>query len=109
MEQASAEDHLKDMLHALRQLDGSDVLVIQDQMDVTSNIDMQTKVQKLTFEQWGKTLAMDFTHGMNNPEYHLGAFDSLHIATLFLFCSNLIFFPCSDLTNSNQSSIQSSI
>ncbi|KAG2806671.1 hypothetical protein PC111_g17264 [Phytophthora cactorum] len=51
------------MLHSLHQLDGSDVLVMQDQMDITSGIVMQTKVQKLMFERWGETLVMDFTHG----------------------------------------------
>ncbi|KAG3234544.1 hypothetical protein PI124_g20403 [Phytophthora idaei] len=73
MGQNSGEDRMKDMLHALRQLDGSDVLVIQDQMDVTCGIVMQTKVQKLMFERWGETLAMDFTHGTNSLGYHLGA------------------------------------
>ncbi|POM70692.1 Hypothetical protein PHPALM_12832 [Phytophthora palmivora] len=61
----SGEDRLKDMLHALRQLEGSDVLVIQDQID--------TKVQKIMFERWGETLTMDFTHGTNNIGYHLGS------------------------------------
>lgn len=76
MGQDSAEDRLKDMIHALRQLDGSDVLVIQDQMDVTCGTVMQTKVQKLMFKHWGETLEMDFTHGTNNLGYHLGAFAS---------------------------------
>ncbi|OWZ23524.1 hypothetical protein PHMEG_0001591 [Phytophthora megakarya] len=35
------------MLHKLVQLDGCDVLVMQDQMDVTCGIIMQTKLQKL--------------------------------------------------------------
>ncbi|ETI41304.1 hypothetical protein F443_13454, partial [Phytophthora nicotianae P1569] len=58
-----------DMLHALRQLDGSDVKVIQDQMDTTCSIIMQTKIQKIMFERWGETLAMDFTHNTNNLGY----------------------------------------
>ncbi|KAE9214870.1 hypothetical protein PF004_g14924 [Phytophthora fragariae] len=69
----SGEGHMKDMLHALRQLDGSDVLVLQDQVDITCGVVMQTKVQKMMFEQWGETLAMDFTHGTNNLGYHLGS------------------------------------
>ncbi|KAG2822633.1 hypothetical protein PC129_g10012 [Phytophthora cactorum] len=69
----SSEDRLKNMLHSLRQLDGSDVLVMQDLMDITSGIAMQTKVQKLMFERWGETLVMDFTHGTNNLGYHLGS------------------------------------
>eukprot|EP00644_Phytophthora_capsici_P012192 jgi/Phyca11/62339/gw1.38.383.1 len=59
------------MLHALRQLDGSDVPVIQDHFDVTCGVVMQTKIQKMVFERWGETLAMDFTHGTNNLDYHL--------------------------------------
>ncbi|OWZ10497.1 Serine protease [Phytophthora megakarya] len=69
----SVKDHMKNMLHALRQLDGSGVLVIQDQFDVTCGVVMQTKIQKMMFERWGETLAMDFTHGTNNLGYHLGA------------------------------------
>ncbi|ETO80537.1 hypothetical protein F444_05006 [Phytophthora nicotianae P1976] len=45
----------------------------EDQMDVTCGVVMQTKVQKLMFERWGETLAMDFTHGTNNRVYHLGS------------------------------------
>ncbi|KAF1775531.1 hypothetical protein GQ600_3799 [Phytophthora cactorum] len=62
----------KKKLHALLQLEGSDVLVIQDQMDVTCGIVMQTKMHKLLFERWGETLAMDFTHGTDHLGYHLG-------------------------------------
>lgn len=70
----SAQDRMKDLLHALRQIEGSDVLVIQDQMDITCGAIMQTKVQKMMFERWGETLTMDFTHGTNNLGYHLGTF-----------------------------------
>ncbi|KAE8981184.1 hypothetical protein PR002_g23904 [Phytophthora rubi] len=68
----SAEERLKTMLHALRQVDDSDVLVLQDQLGLTTAIVMQTKVQKIMFDHWGETLAMDFTHGTNNLGYHLG-------------------------------------
>ncbi|KAG6963301.1 hypothetical protein JG688_00008216 [Phytophthora aleatoria] len=67
------EDRVKYTLHALRMLDDSEVLVMQDQMDVTCGIVMQMKVQKLMFAKWGETLAMDFTHGTNNLGYHLGS------------------------------------
>jgi hypothetical protein len=89
MGQDSAEDRLKDMLHALRQLEGSDVLVLQDQMDATCGVVMQTKVQKLMFERWGETLAMDFTHGTNNLGYHLGTYALVQMATLIHCCSNI--------------------
>lgn len=82
MGQDSAEDRLKDMLHALRQLEGSDVLVLQDQIDVICGVVMQTKVQKLMFEGWGETLAMDFTQGTNNLGYHLGTYSLVHIVGL---------------------------
>ncbi|EGZ08513.1 hypothetical protein PHYSODRAFT_415403, partial [Phytophthora sojae] len=74
------------MLQAIRQLDGSDVLVIQDQMDVTCGIVMQTKVQKLMFERWGDTLTMDFTHGTNNLGYHLGAYEFNLINKVIFYC-----------------------
>ncbi|RLN55814.1 hypothetical protein BBJ28_00014860 [Nothophytophthora sp. Chile5] len=69
----SAEERLKNLLHGLVQQEGSDVLLIQDQMGVTCGIVMQTKVPKMFFERWGQTLAMDFTHGTNNLGFHLGA------------------------------------
>ncbi|KAG2847078.1 hypothetical protein PC111_g946 [Phytophthora cactorum] len=81
MGQESGGDRLKDILHALLQIEGSDVLVIQDQMDGTCGIVMQTKVQKMMFERWGETLAMDFTHGTNNLGYHLDAYGSLVATT----------------------------
>ncbi|KAF4322685.1 hypothetical protein JM18_003147 [Phytophthora kernoviae] len=59
------------MLHAPEQLDGRDVLLMQDQMDVTCGIVIQTKLQKMLFKGWGQTLVMDFTHGTNNLGYHL--------------------------------------
>ncbi|KAH7465586.1 uncharacterized protein KRP23_12126 [Phytophthora ramorum] len=74
MGQHSAEDRLKNMLHALVQLEDTDVLVIQDQIEVTCGIIMQTTVQKLMFQRWGETLAMDFTHGTNNLGVSLGKF-----------------------------------
>ncbi|ETO73511.1 hypothetical protein F444_10545, partial [Phytophthora nicotianae P1976] len=60
------EDRLKDML----QLDGSDVQVIQDH--TARGIIIKTKIQKMMFERWGETLAMDLTHNRNNLGYHLG-------------------------------------
>ncbi|ETN21765.1 hypothetical protein PPTG_21133 [Phytophthora nicotianae INRA-310] len=62
------EDRLKDML----QLDGSDVQVIQDH--TARGIIIKTKIQKMMFERWGETLAMDLTHNRNNLGYHLGEF-----------------------------------
>ncbi|ETI54306.1 hypothetical protein F443_02848 [Phytophthora nicotianae P1569] len=59
--QDSAEEMLKNMLHALRQVDGSDVLVMQDQMDATCGIVMQTRVQKMMFEQWGSLVVTTCT------------------------------------------------
>ncbi|OWZ17886.1 hypothetical protein PHMEG_0008116 [Phytophthora megakarya] len=70
MGKASGEDCLKRMLLELVQLDRCDVLMMQEHMDVTCGIVMQTKLQKLMFAQWGQTLAMDFIHGTNNLGYH---------------------------------------
>ncbi|POM78914.1 LOW QUALITY PROTEIN: Hypothetical protein PHPALM_3505 [Phytophthora palmivora] len=52
--------------------EGNHVLFVQDQMDITCVIAMQTAVQKTCFQQWGDTLVMDWTHGTNNLGYHLG-------------------------------------
>ncbi|KAG6958540.1 hypothetical protein JG687_00009326 [Phytophthora cactorum] len=46
-------------------------MLMQDQFDVTCGIVIQTSVQKLCFEHWGQTLAMDWTHSTNNLGFHL--------------------------------------
>ncbi|POM76235.1 LOW QUALITY PROTEIN: Hypothetical protein PHPALM_6549 [Phytophthora palmivora] len=51
---------------------GNDVLLVQDQLDITCIIVMQTSAQKTCFKQWGDRLVMDWTHGTNNLDYHLG-------------------------------------
>lgn len=51
---------------------GKAVLFVQDQMDITCVIAMQTATQKKCFCQWGDTLFMDWTHGTNNLGYNLG-------------------------------------
>ncbi|KAE9122095.1 hypothetical protein PF006_g17730 [Phytophthora fragariae] len=71
---SSAAERLKNLLHELKQVDGSEVLVIQDDLDITCGIVIQTRVQKLACEQWGENLTLDFTHGTNNLGYHLGSF-----------------------------------
>ncbi|POM71282.1 Hypothetical protein PHPALM_12167 [Phytophthora palmivora] len=42
---------------------GNDVLLVQDQLDITCIIVMQTPAQKTCFKQWGDSLVMDWTHG----------------------------------------------
>ncbi|KAE9077073.1 hypothetical protein PF007_g24384 [Phytophthora fragariae] len=71
---SSAAERLKNLLHELKQVDGSDVLVIQDDLEITCGIVIQTRVQKLACEQWGENLTLNFTHGTNNLGYHLGSF-----------------------------------
>ncbi|EGZ08890.1 hypothetical protein PHYSODRAFT_525775, partial [Phytophthora sojae] len=60
------------LLDTFVRVDDHDVLLLQDQMDITSVIAMQTAVQKTCFKQWGDSLVMDWTHGTNNLGYHLG-------------------------------------
>ncbi|OWZ14242.1 Serine protease [Phytophthora megakarya] len=62
------------MLHSLKQVEGSEVLLIQDDSDITCGIVLQTRVEKLTLEQWCENLTLDFTHGTNNLDFHLGGF-----------------------------------
>ncbi|EGZ20035.1 hypothetical protein PHYSODRAFT_411015, partial [Phytophthora sojae] len=59
------------LLDTFVRVDDHDVLLVQDQMDITCVIAMQTAVQKACFKQWGDSLVMDWTHGTNNLGYHL--------------------------------------
>ncbi|TYZ62017.1 hypothetical protein PybrP1_006510, partial [[Pythium] brassicae (nom. inval.)] len=43
----------------LARVDDTDVMLIQDQLDVTCAIAIQTSAQKLMFKAWGQSLAMD--------------------------------------------------
>ncbi|KAE9200594.1 hypothetical protein PF005_g15279 [Phytophthora fragariae] len=70
---SSAQERLKTLLHDFKQVKGSEVLVIQDDLDITCGIVIHSQVQKLVFEQWGENLALDFTHGTNNLRFHLGS------------------------------------
>ncbi|POM81601.1 Hypothetical protein PHPALM_403 [Phytophthora palmivora] len=64
----------KRILDAFAEADsGNDVLLVQDQMDISCVIAFQTSIQKKCFIQWGDTLVMDWTHGTNNLGYHLGS------------------------------------
>lgn len=69
---SSAEQRLKRLLDALADKDGSSVLLVQDQMSITSAIVIQTAMQKAIFAKWGESLLMDWTHSTNNLGYHLG-------------------------------------
>ncbi|KAF1776100.1 hypothetical protein GQ600_6759 [Phytophthora cactorum] len=57
---------------------GNEVLLVQDQLDITCIIAMQTSVQKTCFEHGGGggSVVMDWTHGTNNLGYHLGMYKS---------------------------------
>lgn len=68
----SSQDRLKTLLHNLKQVDGCEVLMIQDDIDITRGIVVQTQAQKLILDYWGENLVMDFTHGTNNLVFHLG-------------------------------------
>ncbi|KAG2789030.1 hypothetical protein Pcac1_g1596 [Phytophthora cactorum] len=47
----SAQERPKNLLHELKQVDGSEVLMTQDDWDITCGVVIQTRVQKLAFEQ----------------------------------------------------------
>ncbi|POM81894.1 Hypothetical protein PHPALM_78 [Phytophthora palmivora] len=63
LKSTSAENQLKDMLDNLAEFDDNEVLVIQDQNDVTCGVVIQTAVQKLAFKHWGESICMDWTYG----------------------------------------------
>ncbi|KAF1314663.1 Ankyrin-like protein, partial [Globisporangium splendens] len=69
----SAESRLRDLLYAYAQHDENDVLLLQDQMDITCAIVVQSAAQKHCFAKWGNCLVMDWTHGTNNLGYHMGS------------------------------------
>ncbi|KAE9306124.1 hypothetical protein PR003_g21320 [Phytophthora rubi] len=48
---SSAQERLKTLLHDFKQVKGSEVLVIQDDLDITCGIVIQSQVQKLVFTQ----------------------------------------------------------
>ncbi|GMF29292.1 unnamed protein product [Phytophthora fragariaefolia] len=69
---SSTLERTKNILDTFAEEDaGNDVLLVQDQLDITCVIAMQTSIQKACFEQWRDTLVMDWTHGTNNLGYHL--------------------------------------
>ncbi|KAF1328639.1 hypothetical protein FI667_g6596, partial [Globisporangium splendens] len=70
---ATAEDRFKTMIESFVRSDGNEILLVQDQMDITCAVVMQTAAQKQVFEHWGQSLSMDWTHGTNNLGYHLVA------------------------------------
>lgn len=51
---------------------GNHVVLVQDQLDITVAIAIQSRVQKQCFADWGDCLVMDWTHSTNNLGYHLG-------------------------------------
>ncbi|KAE9282095.1 hypothetical protein PF001_g23482 [Phytophthora fragariae] len=65
------QDRLKTLLRNLKQVDGCEVLKIQDDIDITRGIIVQTQAQKLILDQWGENLVMDFTLGTSNLRFQL--------------------------------------
>ncbi|OWZ12705.1 hypothetical protein PHMEG_00014089 [Phytophthora megakarya] len=57
----------------------NDVLIVQDQIDITYIIAIQTAIQKPFFLAWGDDLVMDWAHWTNNLGYHLGKQPSCYI------------------------------
>ncbi|KAG6962460.1 hypothetical protein JG688_00008567 [Phytophthora aleatoria] len=87
----SSQDRLKMLLDALAQVEGNEVMLMQDQFDVTCGIVIQTSAQKLCFEHWGQTLAMDWTHSTNNLGFHLGNL-STNMFNYMMFYTNANMF-----------------
>ena len=60
------------ILKAFSHGDDNHVLLVQNQMDTTTAIVIQSKIQKQCFVEWGDNLVMDWTHSTNNLGYHMG-------------------------------------
>ena len=68
----SADEKLQEILEALRQRNGSDVVIIRDQLHITIAVIFQTAMQKEFFRRWGDALVLDWTHGTNTLGFQLG-------------------------------------
>lgn len=68
----SPESKLKTVLYEFVQAPGHEALLIQDQVDTTIGLVLQSAAQKACFGEWGDTLVMDWTHSTNNIGFHLG-------------------------------------
>ncbi|OWZ02124.1 hypothetical protein PHMEG_00026366 [Phytophthora megakarya] len=64
----SAEESLQAMLNDVVR-DNGDVLLLQDQLQITVGIAIQTEQQKLCFQNWGDCLVLDWTHGTKNKVF----------------------------------------
>ncbi|KAG2809407.1 hypothetical protein PC111_g16061 [Phytophthora cactorum] len=91
----SSQDRLKMLLDALAQVEGNEVMLKQDQFDVTCGIVIQTSAQKLCFEHWGQTLAMDWTHSTNNLGFHLGNLSNNMFNYMMFYTNANMFFTFS--------------
>ncbi|POM71925.1 Hypothetical protein PHPALM_11445 [Phytophthora palmivora] len=80
----------KALLDTFADEEGNHVLFVQDQMDITCIIAMQTAVQNPCVQQWGDTLVMDWTHGTNNLGYHLGCPVLLRMLLCMLLTTSLV-------------------
>ncbi|KAG6947742.1 hypothetical protein JG688_00015408 [Phytophthora aleatoria] len=52
---SSAQERLKNLLHELKQEDGSGVLMIQDDLDIKCGVVIQTRVQSLPLSNEKRT------------------------------------------------------
>jgi CBS-domain-containing membrane protein len=68
----AADKHLMAMLRRFSMQDGNEVLVMHDQLKMVCGVVLQSRIQKVFIQQWGQTLAMDWTHGTNNLGFYLG-------------------------------------
>ncbi|TYZ63487.1 hypothetical protein PybrP1_006655 [[Pythium] brassicae (nom. inval.)] len=76
----SAEVKLRALLERLVQSKDNHVMLVQDQLDITCALAMQTSAKKRAFQEWGECLVMDWMHGTNSLGYHLG---SLIVTSVF--------------------------
>lgn len=62
--------------------DSCDILLLQDQLDLTCATVIQTSAQRAVFKHWGQTLVMDWTHNMNTLGFHLGGFCAVLLSAI---------------------------
>lgn len=69
---SSAVENMKELLERFASYDGSSTLLVEDEEGLLCGVVLQSAIQKATFQRWGDTLIMDWTHKTNNVGYYLG-------------------------------------
>ncbi|OWZ14873.1 hypothetical protein PHMEG_00011573 [Phytophthora megakarya] len=71
--EVSTLERIKALIDAFVEEDGNDVLLVQEQMNITCVIAMQTNIQKKRFRQWGAGDGLDARHEQSRVSFGFAA------------------------------------